>query len=250
MNPHQDTNTNTPTKHMHRHISNAWQHDSSSIACNRCAAHFSPTNRRHHCRLCGRLFCHDCCGKKALIPPSLIVLSPIVNNVSDVRGRDLSENVKGSVQNVSFSPDADPDGLLTLVEATDVKVRSSEQELAEALEESLKMQDGDVGEQQKEEEEEGEFSTELRADVSFQSEDKGEEQGVGVGEKDSLKQQQQQNSSENSTSGAAISVNDNDKELFAKVNMIRNGLQTDMVYGKTVEVSVVNLFYLDNPSFF
>ena len=182
-----------------------------------------------------------------MIPPSLIVLSPIVSNVSDVRGGDLSGDVKGSVQNVSFSPDADPDGLLTLVEATDVKVRSSEQELAEALEESLKMQDGDVGEQQKEEEEEGEFSTELRADVSFQSE--GEEQGVGVGEKDSLKQQQQ-NSSENSTSGAAISVNDNDKELFAKVNMIRNGLQTDMVYGKTVEVSVVNLFYLDNPSFF
>jgi len=176
-----------------------------------------------------------------------MVLSPIVHSSSGSNSRNGSEHPKGSVPHVSFSPDADPDGVLTLVEATDVKVRSSEQELAEALEESLKMEsDGDGDGEQKEEEEE--FSTELRADVSFQREGEEQQQEQGGGDKDLLKQQQ--DLSENSCSGAAISVNDNDKELFAKVNMIQNGLQTDMVYGKTVEVSVVNVLYLDNPSFF
>jgi len=165
------------------------------------------------------------------------------NNNGGGDGGDL----KSLVPNVSFSPDVDPDGLLTLVEATDVKVRTGEKDLADALEESLKMhRDGEQqqekdGEQQQQQEE-GEFSTELRADVSFRSEGEEQVKSGGVGDKDSLKQHNPSVTSENSCSGAAISVNDNDKELFAKVNMIQNGLQTDMVYGKTVEVSVIHSF--------
>ncbi|KAK6028412.1 FYVE zinc finger [Ostertagia ostertagi] len=37
-----------------------WSADSESLHCTRCAAKFSIARRRHHCRLCGRVMCHQC----------------------------------------------------------------------------------------------------------------------------------------------------------------------------------------------
>eukprot|EP00052_Salpingoeca_macrocollata_P014197 m.111152 g.111152 ORF g.111152 m.111152 type:complete len:191 (+) comp19219_c0_seq1:1472-2044(+) len=37
-----------------------WKSDSDVSACVRCAVQFSLTCRRHHCRVCGNIFCHEC----------------------------------------------------------------------------------------------------------------------------------------------------------------------------------------------
>lgn len=37
-----------------------WTSDSESPLCRCCAAKFGLTRRRHHCRLCGRVMCHNC----------------------------------------------------------------------------------------------------------------------------------------------------------------------------------------------
>uniref|UniRef100_A0A1I7WNK0 FYVE-type domain-containing protein n=1 Tax=Heterorhabditis bacteriophora TaxID=37862 RepID=A0A1I7WNK0_HETBA len=37
-----------------------WSADQESLHCGRCAAKFGITRRRHHCRLCGRVMCHQC----------------------------------------------------------------------------------------------------------------------------------------------------------------------------------------------
>jgi len=37
-----------------------WQPDESGVCCAQCAVKFSSRKRRHHCRLCGQLFCDDC----------------------------------------------------------------------------------------------------------------------------------------------------------------------------------------------
>ncbi|KHJ95753.1 FYVE zinc finger [Oesophagostomum dentatum] len=37
-----------------------WSADSESLHCTKCAAKFGLARRRHHCRLCGRVMCHQC----------------------------------------------------------------------------------------------------------------------------------------------------------------------------------------------
>lgn len=58
------------------HLSSPWEHDSTFSNCHECHSLFNHTNRRHHCRLCGKIFCHDCSRRRSLIPPSSIVLYP------------------------------------------------------------------------------------------------------------------------------------------------------------------------------
>ena len=41
-----------------------WEDDSASLMCHLCASKFSFMKRRHHCRMCGVLCCHDCSSKK------------------------------------------------------------------------------------------------------------------------------------------------------------------------------------------
>jgi len=40
--------------------SSSWQPDSSVTSCNNCNEAFSLTFRRHHCRICGFIFCDKC----------------------------------------------------------------------------------------------------------------------------------------------------------------------------------------------
>mmetsp|Transcript_13001 Transcript_13001/g.22082 ORF Transcript_13001/g.22082 Transcript_13001/m.22082 type:complete len:496 (-) Transcript_13001:977-2464(-) len=86
-------------------LSSPWEFDDEQPYCASCASEFNPLNRRHHCRFCGKIFCGRCSQKKALIPPSSIVLAPKGGKKAKPR-RD---------QAISFSPDDDPDRMLTYV---------------------------------------------------------------------------------------------------------------------------------------
>jgi len=45
-----------------------WAPDDSSGVCLGCGSKFTTTNRRHHCRNCGQLFCKKCTQKKCYLP--------------------------------------------------------------------------------------------------------------------------------------------------------------------------------------
>ena len=45
-----------------------WVPDELVLACPKCDAQFSPIMRRHHCRVCGGVFCSSCTSFKAIIP--------------------------------------------------------------------------------------------------------------------------------------------------------------------------------------
>ncbi|CAL8465716.1 g5252 [Coccomyxa elongata] len=54
-----------------------WVPDSHATSCNRCRAGFRPLARtRHHCRLCGGIFCGACSTGKLLLPPKFRLTSP------------------------------------------------------------------------------------------------------------------------------------------------------------------------------
>ena len=44
-----------------------WIPDSYTNSCENCSQEFSLFNRRHHCRCCGQIFCHDCSNKSVQI---------------------------------------------------------------------------------------------------------------------------------------------------------------------------------------
>lgn len=45
-----------------------WADDSEATACITCNSQFTITNRKHHCRNCGQIFCADCSAKRAPMP--------------------------------------------------------------------------------------------------------------------------------------------------------------------------------------
>ena len=42
-----------------------WQPDSEAASCTKCGAKFTMVRRRHHCRLCGGIFCASCSEARA-----------------------------------------------------------------------------------------------------------------------------------------------------------------------------------------
>lgn len=46
-----------------------WMPDDSATACSECGSEFTFVRRRHHCRMCGRLFCGDCTQQTFELPP-------------------------------------------------------------------------------------------------------------------------------------------------------------------------------------
>ena len=54
-----------------------WVPDSAAGACSRCDGRFQLLARpRHHCRLCGQLFCGACTRARALLPPRFQAAAP------------------------------------------------------------------------------------------------------------------------------------------------------------------------------
>lgn len=87
-------------------LSSTWDPDSLTAQCTSCHSKFDPLfNRRHHCRLCGRLFCQNCSDTRSLIPPSALVLKR--------SGSDLASS--SSSTSASFAPRGESDDCLTYV---------------------------------------------------------------------------------------------------------------------------------------
>ena len=69
------TNTRTPIffpSHLQVHellAAAQWQSDDEALRCSAqsCNREFSFMVRRHHCRICGRIYCDACCPKKAKV---------------------------------------------------------------------------------------------------------------------------------------------------------------------------------------
>ncbi|KAK9868579.1 hypothetical protein WJX84_008848 [Apatococcus fuscideae] len=55
----------------------AWLPDSYAPSCGHCRAPFIAMRRmRHHCRLCGQIFCHRCSSQRLLLPPKFQTKQP------------------------------------------------------------------------------------------------------------------------------------------------------------------------------
>eukprot|EP01087_Luapelamoeba_hula_P014159 TRINITY_DN4103_c0_g1_i4.p1 TRINITY_DN4103_c0_g1~~TRINITY_DN4103_c0_g1_i4.p1 ORF type:complete len:148 (-),score=10.18 TRINITY_DN4103_c0_g1_i4:83-526(-) len=52
-----------------------WTEDDSVNECKNCIESFSFTNRRHHCRSCGQIFCNNCTSNRVPLP-TLGLLTP------------------------------------------------------------------------------------------------------------------------------------------------------------------------------
>jgi hypothetical protein len=88
-------------------LSRPWQYDDFSNQCSHCHTDFTALERRHHCRSCGQVFCNRCSDQRCLIPPSSIVLVP--------KGGKKASILDEALQSASFSPDTDPDRMLTFL---------------------------------------------------------------------------------------------------------------------------------------
>lgn len=88
-------------------LSSVWERDLMQSHCEGCKIEFNAVVRRHHCRYCGKIFCGDCTSRRALIPPSSIVLVP-------KGGKKAHFNNNGRAGNrTGFVPEEDPDRMLT-----------------------------------------------------------------------------------------------------------------------------------------
>ncbi|CAH0730029.1 unnamed protein product, partial [Brenthis ino] len=52
------------TKYADTELARYWMPDDISRECYECAARFSALRRRHHCRVCGQIFCSRCCSQR------------------------------------------------------------------------------------------------------------------------------------------------------------------------------------------
>ncbi|XP_039755521.1 putative 1-phosphatidylinositol 3-phosphate 5-kinase isoform X2 [Pararge aegeria] len=52
------------TRYADTELARYWMPDDISRECYECAARFSALRRRHHCRVCGQIFCSRCCSQR------------------------------------------------------------------------------------------------------------------------------------------------------------------------------------------
>ncbi|XP_058461080.1 putative 1-phosphatidylinositol 3-phosphate 5-kinase isoform X2 [Malaya genurostris] len=71
--------------YKHTELQKLWMPDSTSIECYECSAKFSFFCRKHHCRLCGQIFCIKCCNQ--------VVPGKIINCTGDLKVCTYCSNV-------------------------------------------------------------------------------------------------------------------------------------------------------------
>jgi serine/threonine protein kinase len=47
-----------------------WMKDSEVTRCMKCSKGFGLLTRKHHCRNCGKIYCHECSSRSSIIPES------------------------------------------------------------------------------------------------------------------------------------------------------------------------------------
>ncbi|XP_045767005.1 putative 1-phosphatidylinositol 3-phosphate 5-kinase [Maniola jurtina] len=52
------------TRYADTELARYWMPDDISMECYECAARFSALRRKHHCRVCGQIFCSRCCSQR------------------------------------------------------------------------------------------------------------------------------------------------------------------------------------------
>jgi 1-phosphatidylinositol-3-phosphate 5-kinase len=81
-----------------------WMPDSKSIECYDCNLKFNTFRRKHHCRLCGQIFCSKCCS--TLVPGKIIMVTGelrVCNYCSKVilsyiKSPDIAQDLKSDLQ--------------------------------------------------------------------------------------------------------------------------------------------------------
>ncbi|TMW63299.1 hypothetical protein Poli38472_002240 [Pythium oligandrum] len=58
--------SNSPSGHRES-VSGRWVEDNECSSCRKCQRQFSLMNRRHHCRICGQIFCNPCSRTRMMI---------------------------------------------------------------------------------------------------------------------------------------------------------------------------------------
>jgi len=112
--PSNSNSTDADTDNSVARLSSAWENDGSFENCHECTAKFHKLNRRHHCRMCGKIFCNHCSSRRALVPPSCIVLVPKGSNSSNDNERRQQQQQR---RPLGFLPEEDPDRMLTFTNA-------------------------------------------------------------------------------------------------------------------------------------
>lgn len=56
---------------QNRHSELSWQEDTQITRCSSCNTKFTLTNRKHHCRECGKVFCGKCTSYNVVINATL-----------------------------------------------------------------------------------------------------------------------------------------------------------------------------------
>lgn len=93
-----------------------WLPDSYATNCKNCHLPFRAFTRlRHHCRLCGQIFCHTCCYKRLLLPPKYqqrdpqrccemcsVLLLPLQPYLTGTVSRAVQPPIHDALDNVSL----------------------------------------------------------------------------------------------------------------------------------------------------
>uniref|UniRef100_A0AAG5DAA2 1-phosphatidylinositol-3-phosphate 5-kinase n=1 Tax=Anopheles atroparvus TaxID=41427 RepID=A0AAG5DAA2_ANOAO len=94
--------SNTTRSYKHTDLPKFWMPDSTSIECYDCSVKFSTFRRKHHCRLCGQIFCTKCCNQ--------VVTGKIINCSDDLRVCNYcSKVVLTYLKSSSIAADLKPD---------------------------------------------------------------------------------------------------------------------------------------------
>eukprot|EP01088_Endostelium_zonatum_P018918 TRINITY_DN6274_c0_g1_i3.p1 TRINITY_DN6274_c0_g1~~TRINITY_DN6274_c0_g1_i3.p1 ORF type:complete len:550 (-),score=151.95 TRINITY_DN6274_c0_g1_i3:59-1708(-) len=85
-------------------IKGHWVKDNDAVQCSGCGEGFSTFNRRHHCRLCGYLFCKNCISPSQHPPPPYLPPTPKLCSPCSTSTVSFAARRKGTVLKEGAKP--------------------------------------------------------------------------------------------------------------------------------------------------